>query len=100
MFGPLNDAMIGVFGEPVIWRRRDGSEQSVSAIIDRTPTVLDPGEGPGVGSTIVTLSLPVSSLLGLDRRADRFVFNARVWKIQGEPFQDAGGMILLTMEHA
>lgn len=99
MFDALNEAVMGVFAEPIIWRH-GGADVPVSAIIDRNPTVLDPGDGPGLGTTIVTLSLPASSLPGLDRRADRFVFNGRVWKIQGEPFLDAAGMLLLTMEHA
>lgn len=88
-----------LFAEPIIWRH-GGADITVSAIIDRNPTVLDPGEGPGLGTTIVTLSLLAERLPGLDRRADRFVFNGRTWKIQGEPFLDAGGLLMLTMEFA
>ncbi|MFV3077968.1 hypothetical protein [Niveispirillum fermenti] len=86
------------FGEPVTWRRGGGAESTVTAVPDFRPLSQDPGMVAGASSTIVTLSLPASSLPGLDRLADRFVLRGRTYRAAAAPETDAAGMMVIVLE--
>lgn len=99
MFTDLDDAVTGAFGEPVTWRRHDGAESAVTAVVDILD-IREMGEGGAAGTAneVWTLSLPALSLPGYNRLNDRFVVRGREAKAAAQPFTDAAGMMVITLE--